>query len=58
MKNKICKTEIAPLKWMMGDEFICWVVYYVSGKFRKIKAKSFKTENGAYKFYNSLPIDY
>lgn len=58
MKNKICKTETVPLKWMMGDEFICWVVYYVSGKLRRIKAKSFKTEKRAYKFYNSLPIDY
>lgn len=34
-----------------------WVVYFVSGKWRRIRAKMFKTERGAYRFYNSLPLD-
>lgn len=60
IKQKIgkCRTDIAPMKWMMGDKLICWVVYYATGKFHRIKAKSFKTEKGAYKFYNSLPVEY
>ena len=50
------KSEIPPTKWTYGNELVCWVVYYVCGKLHRIKAKSFKTEKGAYRFYNSLPI--
>lgn len=58
MKKQICKTNLAPFKWTMGDNFLFWGVYYVSGKFRRIKVKTFKTEKGAYRFYNDLPLDY
>ena len=58
MKKQICKTELAPFEWSIDGKFLFWGVYYVVGERRRIKIKTFKTEKGAYRFYNSLPLDY
>lgn len=57
MKYRMCKTEIPPTKWTIENKLDYWVVYYVAGKWRRIKAKRFKTEKGAYRFYNNLATE-
>ena len=46
------RTDIRPQKF---NEM--WVVYYISGKWGRLKAKLFKTKKWAYKFFNSLPLE-
>lgn len=51
------RTDLTPFCWKYGEQVLFWAVYYVSGKWRRIKIRTFKTEAGAYRFYNSLPVD-
>ena len=57
-KKNMCRTAFYPFEIKYGNEICGYCVYYVSGKWQRIKAKTFKTKAGAHRFFNSLPLEY